>query len=192
MTDGASSMECGEGFICGAADVRLRRFRESDVPAKVRWINDPENNRHLHYDIPLCEEKTVQWFRNKDDQVRLDCVIEFRGVPVGLVGLLQIDRFHRKAEFYVSMGETSFKRRGIAFQACSLLVDYGFQRLGLHKIYLNTDGENLPAHRLFEKVGFAREGVFRDDMVHRGRFIDRIRYAIFRPGDAMGRAVEPT
>ena len=77
------------------------------------------------------------------------------------------------------MGETSYKKRGIATRASRMLVDYGFEYLRLHKIYLNTDGGNYPAHSLFEKVGFVREGYFVDDMIHRGMYIDRVRYAIF-------------
>lgn len=158
--------------------VSLRLFEERDIEKKVEWINNPENNLHLHYDIPLCVENTRKWFHAKDNSRRLDYVIEYDGIPVGLIGLLAIDHFHHKAEFYISMGETAYKNRGIATEASRMLADYGFGRLGLHKIYLNTDGENYPAHRLFEKVGFTREGFFVDDMIHRGRYIDRIRYAI--------------
>lgn len=162
----------------GDSPVSLRFFEERDIAKKVEWINNPENNRHLHYDIPLCAENTLKWFRAKDNARRLDYVIEYDSVPVGLIGLLAIDHFHHKAEFYISMGETAYKNRGVATEASRMLVEYGFGHLSLHKIYLNTDGENHPAHRLFEKVGFAREGFFVDDMIHRGRYIDRIRYAI--------------
>ena len=159
--------------------ITLRCFEERDIPKKVEWINNPENNQHLHYDIPICEEKTLNWFRNKDNSKRIDCVIEYNGIPVGLIGLLAIDHMHHKAEFYISMGEQGYKKRGIATAATRMLVGYGFRELKLHKIYLNTDGENYPAHRLFEKVGFTREGYFVADMIHRGNYIDRVRYAIF-------------
>ena len=158
--------------------VSLRPFEERDIPKKVEWINNPENNRHLHYDIPLSCENTLKWFHNKDNTKRMDYVIEYKGIPVGLIGLLAIERVHRKAEFYISMGETEYKKRGIATAASRMLVEYGFRYLHLHKIYLNTDGKNYPAHGLFEKAGFVREGYFVDDMIHRGEYIDRIRYAI--------------
>ena len=159
-------------------DISVRTFEERDVPKKVEWINNPDNNQHLHYDIPLSVNKTLEWFRSKDNSRRLDCTIECDGVPVGLIGLLAIDHTHNKAEFYISMGETAYKKRGIATRATRMVLDYAFQTLGLHKVYLNTDGENAAAHGLFEKVGFVREGLFVDDMIHRGRYIDRVRYAV--------------
>lgn len=179
MTREEVSMNGNGSLSRRGSDVSLRLFEERDIPKKVEWINNPENNQHLHYDIPLCVENTRKWFYGKDNTRRLDYVIEYSGVPVGLIGLLAIDHGSHKAEFYISMGEPGYKRRGIAAEAAQLLVEFGFRHLHLHKIYLNTDGENYPAHSLFEKVGFVREGYFVDDMIHRGRYIDRVRYAIF-------------
>ena len=171
-------------IIAQSENVRLRTFEKADIPNKVMWINDPENNAFLHYDIPICPEKTLAWFQAKDNSKRIDCVIEYDAVPVGLIGILSIDRQNNKAEFYISMGDATYKRKGIATEASRLLLAYCFQSLHLRKVYLNTDAENHVAHKLFEKVGFSREGYFVDDMIHRGKYIDRIRYAIVNKGDA--------
>lgn len=158
--------------------VAVRTFEEKDIAAKVMWINNPENNQYLHYQLPLDIEKTRQWFYNKDNTKRCDCVIEYTGIPVGLIGLLELDDTNRKAEFYISMGETSYKRRGIATRAIRLILEYAFSVLHFNKIYLNVDAENTAACRLYEKVGFLCEGVFVQDMYHHGKMIDRKRYAI--------------
>lgn len=44
-------------------DVKIRRFTFDDIPLKIEWINNPENNKFLHYDLPLEYEKTVAWFK---------------------------------------------------------------------------------------------------------------------------------
>lgn len=168
-----------KGTVIGSdGHVTLRAFTAEDIEDKVAWINNPENHAHLHYDIPINAEKTRVWFDHKDNDKRLDLVIEYDGEGVGLIGLLNIDFQNQKAEYYISMGNTSYKRKGIATTASSILLRFAFDELKLHKVYLTTDGDNLIAHRLFEKVGFVREGVFHDDLMHRGKFIDRIRYAI--------------
>lgn len=162
-------------------DVTLRDFCESDIEKKIEWINNPENNTYLHYDIPLCYDKTLNWFRNKNNDIRLDCVIEYNDLPVGLIGLLAIDKNNKKTEIYLSMGETAYKGRGIATKAVQILTAYAFENLKMHKVYSNTDGKNIPAQRLFEKLGYKREGIFRDDMIFKGEYIDRYRYAILNP-----------
>ena len=69
--------------------VTVRRFDRADIPDKVRWINDPDNNRFLHYDLPLTVEKTEKWYeRVSRDPSRYDAVIEADGVPCGLIGVV--------------------------------------------------------------------------------------------------------
>ena len=138
--------------------VTIRSFREEDIPRKVRWINDPSNNRYLHYDLPLTEEKTARWYeRVKNSADRLDCVIAADGVPCGLVGLLRIDSARKDAEYYIVIGEPALKRKGIAFNASEQLLDRAFSELRLKTVYLYTEPENLPAQNLFRKLGFRRE-----------------------------------
>ena len=121
----------------------------------------------------------MEWFRNKRNDVRCDLVVEYQGVPVGLIGLVAVDRFNCKAEYYICMGEQAFKGKGIATRATKLLLDYSFDTLKMNKVYLNVDEENEIACRLYEKVGFVCEGVFKEDLFHRGKFINRKRYSAF-------------
>ena len=78
--------------------ISIRKFESKDIPKKVEWINHSENNKYLHYDIPLKIEKTEKWFeKNKDRTDRFDAVIEADGVPCGTIGLLSIDQKNKKA-----------------------------------------------------------------------------------------------
>lgn len=159
-------------------NISLRDFLADDIELKVQWINDPRNNQFLHYDLPLVFDKTLKWFHGRNMKRRLDCTIEYGGIPVGLIGLLEIDSIHKKAEYYICIGENKYKGKGIARSATRMLIEYAFNELGLNKVYLNVDADNVIACRLYEKCGFTCEGYFKKDMFHRGDFIDRKRYAI--------------
>ena len=158
--------------------VTLRDFTENDINDKIRWINDPENHRYLHYEIPLEYEKTLQWFLSKNNSNRLDLVIQYGSVPVGLIGLLGIDRVNSKAEYYICLGEKRYKGKGIAKIASKMLLDYAFYELELNKVFLNVDAQNMVACHLYEKIGFECEGYFKEDLFHNGALVDRKRYAI--------------
>ncbi len=159
--------------------VSIRKFGIMDVPQKVKWINDPANNTFLHYDLPLEEDKTRRWFEAIRDRTdRYDAVIEVDGVPVGLIGLLQIDSKNKKAEYYITMGEPAYKGKGVAKAASREVLMYAFQTLGLNKVYLFTEATNVGAQKLFESVGFRQEGLFRDDIIYNGKKVDRFGYAI--------------
>lgn len=161
--------------------VTIRKFERADIPKKVEWINNQENNKFLHYDIPLEIGKTQKWFDSNIGKTdRYDAIIEADGVPCGTIGLLAIDKKNSKAEYYIAMGETSLKNKGISTQASKLILEYGFKKLGLNKIYLFTETENILAQRLFEKVGFVNEGCIRSDIISHGKFVDRYVYGIIR------------
>ena len=161
--------------------VTIRKFERTDIPKKVEWINNSENNQFLHYDIPIEIGKTERWFDNNVGRTdRYDAVIEVDGIPCGTIGLLSIDQKNSKAEYYIAMGETVLKGKGIAYQASKLIIQYGFEQLRLNKIYLYTETENIAAQRLFEKVGFIKEGILKEDIVSHGKFVDRYAYGIFR------------
>lgn len=159
--------------------VTVRKFQFEDIPNKIRWINNKENNQFLHYDLPLEYDKTCNWFEKvKDRTDRYDAVIEVAGKPVGLIGLLSIDRKNKKAEYYVSMGETGYKGKGVASKASKLIFHYAFETLGLEKIYLYTESDNIAAQKLFRRVGFKEEGLLKKDLFSKGRYVDRFAYGI--------------
>ena len=161
--------------------IKIRRFEKSDIPYKVRWVNDSENHQYLHYDLPLETEKTEKWYEGiKDRCNRYDATVTCDGIPVGVIGLLEIDSKNKKAEFYILIGEKSYKGKGIATQASKLILEYAFDFLNLNKIYLYTETSNIPAQKLFEKVGFVQEGKLKDDLFYNGKFVDRFIYSISR------------
>ncbi len=165
-------MYISNGRVC------LRDFSEEDIVLKIKWINNPENYKYLHYNIPLEYDKTFQWFRGRDLTRRLDCIIEFDNEPVGLIGLLEIDKVNRKAEYYITIGDCRYKHKGIATSASGLIFKVAFEVLKLNKVYLNVDADNVQACALYEKIGMICEGYFAEELLHNGKLIDRKRYSI--------------
>lgn len=159
--------------------VTLRPFEEKDVENKVKWINNPENNIYLHYNIPLNYEDTLSWYRNhKNDANRHDMIMEYDGIPVGVIGIINIDK--KKGEYYITLGDNNFRRKGISYEATNQIITKAFNEFGVEKIWLCVDAENVPARRLYEKVGFKLEGMLRKDIFFKGKMIDRCIYGIIK------------
>src|SRR5690554_396891 len=135
--------------------VTIRKFNSNDINNKLKWINDPKNNTFLHYDLPLEYGNTLKWYQSiKDRRDRYDAVICVNDEAVGLIGLLSIDYSAKNAEYYIVMGDEKLKGKGIAFEASKLILEFAFNNLELNKVYLFTEVKNIPAQKLFEKVGF--------------------------------------
>ncbi|MDD4681170.1 MAG: GNAT family protein [Clostridia bacterium] len=160
-------------------DIYIRKFQEEDISYKVKWINDEKNNQFLHYDLPLREDRTLSWYNAvKDRKDRADYTIICNGEPAGIIGLLNIDKKNRKAEFYITLGDKKYKGKGIATIASELLIRESFSSYNLNKLYLYTEVENLAAQRLFERVGFIKEGLLKEDLFYNDRKIDRFVYGL--------------
>ena len=68
--------------------------------------------------------------------------------------------------------------KGIGTLATRAVVDWGFKRLNAHRIWLGCSAENLGAIKCYEKVGFKREGVLRDEIWCNGHYTDAIRMGL--------------
>jgi D-cysteine desulfhydrase len=159
--------------------VTIRKFEQRDIADKIRWINDERNNKFLHYDLPLEYDRTLEWFeRVRDRSDRFDGVIEVDGRPVGIIGLLNIDPRSGKGEYYIALGEHEYKGKGVAIKASRLLLEYAFGELNLNKVYLFTEVDNVSAQRLFERLGFRKEGLLREDVKRGSRYVHRYVYGL--------------
>ena len=131
------------------------------------------------YNIPINVEDTKKWFDNvRNNPNRHDMVIEYNNIPVGVIGIINVQ--NKKGEYYITLGETEYKRKGISYEATNLVLDYAFKKLHLEKVWLCVDEENIAARNLYEKVGFAQEKLLKEDMFFKGKMINRCMYGILR------------
>lgn len=155
--------------------IRLAPFERRHLDQTRAWVNDPELARLLDRARPVSDLEHEEWFARLHG--RDDCVffaVEARGdnSHVGNVWLWEIDWRHRRAELRVLIGDRNFQGSGAGTEAISLICDYGFDRLNLHKIYAYVLAINERARRAFEKAGFTVEGTLRQDRWAEGAYVD--------------------
>jgi RimJ/RimL family protein N-acetyltransferase len=106
---------------------------------------------------------------------------------IGTCGLHSHREIYRSWELRILIFDPDAIGKGIGLEATTLLAHYGFQRLNAHRIWLGCSADNEPAWKTYEKVGFKREGVLRDDLFYDGKYHDAYRYAILEHDEARGR-----
>ena len=89
---------------------------------------------------------------------------------IGNCGLEGTDPTNRNACFGIFIGEPDARCQGYGTEATKLLLEYGFQELNLHRIYLTVFSFNDRARRSYEKAGFVLEGTRREDYYRHGRY----------------------
>jgi RimJ/RimL family protein N-acetyltransferase len=69
--------------------------------------------------------------------------------------------------------------KGLTGEALRFVVAHGFEVLGLHRIEADIDPDNAASLRLFERCGFVREAVLRDNWKTHIGIRDSVIMAIF-------------
>lgn len=163
--------------------VTLRPFDESDLPAMAAAIADPEVGRltgsynstaELGSGEPAVDDELRDWYTSRNEQTdRLDLAVvdKATGECVGEVVLNMYDEGSSSCNFRTLFGPGG-RDRGLGTEAARLLVAYGFDELGLHRISLEVYAFNPRARRAYEKVGFIVEGTLRDALRFDGEWVD--------------------
>lgn len=164
-----------------ATEVTLRPIELADTPLIVKWRNMPEVRKNLYIQTDLTPQMHEQWFHSRVLTGQCAQFIILGGKdPIGTVFLKNIDRVFRKAEFGIFLGETQARGKGYGSMAASLIVEHGFRELALNRIYLTVFMSNPAAIRSYEKVGFRREGILRQDFLGKRGYEDVCMMSILR------------
>lgn len=148
------------------ARLRLRMFRPEDLDELSGITRDAEVMRHIGQGTPLTRDETrtnltriIEIFQHRGFG-RWAVVRKDSGALVGYCGLSRGDEGVGVEIAYLFAREEWGK--GIATEAASACLRYGFERLGLERIYALTRHENLRSRRVMRRLGmnFLREGSY--------------------------------
>ena len=165
--------------------IMLRDFRQEDISGMRSWCNDPGITRFLgaRYTAPIPWEQTeaeLSRFLN-GDAGGYNMVVADRetGKYLGQVALFMIDHLSRKAELAIVLAPDSLEK-GYGGEALKLLLGFGFGQVNLNRIWLTVNATNRRAIHVYEKAGFVREGVYRQDRYIDGHYEDTWVMSILR------------
>jgi RimJ/RimL family protein N-acetyltransferase len=169
-------------FLIGTS-IYLRAMERADAPTFISYISDPEIRRFLraYRPIGLAEEEAFidQATRDKDG-LALAIVLRQDDRVIGMTGLNQMDYRNRHCAFGITIGDTSEWGKGHGTEATRLVVGHAFETLNLNRVWLHVYEYNPRGMRAYEKVGFRREGVLRQDTYRDGRYWDTIVMGVLR------------
>jgi [ribosomal protein S5]-alanine N-acetyltransferase len=159
-------------------EVVLRRPEPRDAEQFYAYRNDWDVIRCLGgfstgYSIKDIHE-WIEFHRGKRDEIIWTIAEKESDLCIGHVGLYNIDHRVRSAEFAIMIGDKEWWGKGAGKKVTQAVVDYGFRQLNLHRVYLTVLKTNDRATALYEKLGFATEGVLRDEQFRDRRYIDVI------------------
>jgi RimJ/RimL family protein N-acetyltransferase len=164
----------------------LRRFRNSDLASFMAYRNDPEVARYQSWESPTRREGAKfiaeqsrnrpgiagKWFQFAAESKR-------ERVLAGDCAMLISKSEPRVAEIGYTFAR-AYQGNGLATEAVRAVVNYGFDKLGLHRFIATTDCRNHRSVALLERLGMRCEGHFVENVWFKGEWCDEFQYAVIR------------
>jgi RimJ/RimL family protein N-acetyltransferase len=152
--------------------VMLRGSRESDVDDRLRHPIDPEeedgygsawrrewDGRRYHAREHLMGDPVPR------DPSAYEWAIEHEGRCIGSARLV-VNRDQHRATYSVGLFVPGLRGQGLGQEATRLVLAWGFDVLGLHRIELQVLASNRRAIECYLACGFRKEGVRRESEVY--------------------------
>jgi RimJ/RimL family protein N-acetyltransferase len=147
------------------SELCLRRPRETDGPAIIAAVQDPEIPRWTTVPSPYGETEFAAWFAQANKRAVLHdlrrnyLIVDTDETVLGMVGLVRVRPDDENAEVGYWLGKES-RGKGVITRSLTALI-----REILRAGYARIDAEvlvgNPASQRVLERVGFTHEGVLR-------------------------------
>lgn len=186
-----------KGKLC-----ELRALQESEEEAKIWTAHVMNSNDHMKYvmtgNVPL------RWFDVRDEwkREREKGAVLFgvwianayiadpkcksgHFLPerlIGTCGLYDPKEIYRSYDSRFMIVDPEWIGKGIGLEVATMLNEYAFTKLNVHRIGLGVSALNLRAIKTYLDSGYKFEGVFKDAIYTNGDFHDTYRMAITREG----------
>jgi RimJ/RimL family protein N-acetyltransferase len=165
--------------------VRLGAINDDDIEIIASWY---ENSDFLRFfdkvpASPKSRQQIMEWIKGTQNS-NTSYAFSIRSIDkdemVGYIELSNIQWWNGIANLGIGIGAALNRGSGYGKEAIALLLDFAFEELNLHRVQLNVFTYNNSAISLYEKLGFKREGVYREFIHRDGKRWDMYLYGILR------------
>lgn len=162
----------------------LRELEETDWPAVLAYQSDPRYLRY--YEWTHRTEQDVRKFVRmlvalREEQPRtkfqLAIMLPSNGQLIGNCGVRMKAADAREADIGYEL-DPRYWGHGYATEAARALLAFGFEELGLHRIWAWCIAENSSSVHVLEQIGMRQEGRLREHERMKGQWWDTLLYAI--------------
>lgn len=160
----------------------LRELKEKDAFGMLEWMHDADISCNFRQNFKAMDEaKCIEFIKRskEDNNNKHFAVCDDKDEYLGTVSLKNIDRKNKNAEYAIVMRSKAIGK-GAALEATCQILEYAFETMQLHKVYLNVLTENIRANKFYKKAGFTLEGNFKECLYLQEEFKDLNWYGILK------------
>lgn len=162
-------------------ELKIRPFKDSDSKTLANLCNNKKiwDNLRDYIPFPYTENDSIEFIKYcQGENPQLTFAIEYKGEFVGSIGLVrQKDVYKLTAEIGYWIGEP-YWGLGITTNAVRLITEYGFNNLGLVRIFTGVFDFNKGSQKVLEKAGFKLECIFEKSVFKNNKICNEYRYGL--------------
>lgn len=165
--------------------LRLRRLTLRDADDMFSYSRDPEIARHVLWEAHHTAGESRAYIRYMMRKYRLgepaSWGIEYKedGRCIGTIGYMWYQHEHRSTEVGYSLAR-AYWNKGIMTEALRAVIRYSFESMGINRIEAQHELTNPASGAVMRKAGMQLEGVLRERLRNKGRYVDVALYSILR------------
>ncbi len=147
-------------------NIVLRPLKQDDWSLFYQWRNQVTYIKNTKsFRLPKTEGMEKEWVESamldKSD-CNLILMIEVDGISIGFIQLSGIDWLSRNCYLGIAICEDGKKGKGYGRDAMTLILDYAFRNMNMHKVSLEVTAFNQNAIHLYKTLGFNEEGILKE------------------------------
>ena len=154
--------------------IYLRPILKSDIGYLNNWKNDEDVFEFLGGGfMPVSIDQQEKWLDSMIDLTgknRRFIICNKLNLPIGMVGLYDINWIHRSCEIGIYIGDKDSRGSGFGKEACNLMESYSREYLNLRKIKLSVVSDNEYALRMWVDLGYKKVGELNKERFIKGEY----------------------
>jgi RimJ/RimL family protein N-acetyltransferase len=166
--------------------IRLTAMTAADATTVARWQGDATFLRLLDAvpAAPRAEPQLAEWIAAANAAAPNGYLFGIRPLAGDeLLGYIELDGIlwnQGSSWVSIAIGEAAQRGQGYGYEALTLALRFAFDELNLRRLQLTVFSYNTRAIATYERLGFIREGSFREALLRDGQTFDMLLYGLLR------------
>lgn len=161
----------------------LRRMTMHDADDVFAYSKDPLVAEHVLWDAQTSVQDARAYLRYMLRQYRLNLPASWGIIHkedkrlIGTIGFMSYSQDNNSAEVGYSLAR-EYWGQGLGTEALEACLHYAIFDMGLHRVEAQHELDNPASGRVMQKCGMVEEGVLRERLYNKGRYVDVRLYSI--------------
>lgn len=161
----------------------LRPIEKEDNEQIFDYRADLETNKYQGWipktlnDVNEFISKNPDEFNKPETWFQLVIIEKSTNKIIGDIGIHFIDSDNHQSEIGCTLNK-EYHGKGFATETMRATAGFLFNKLDKHRIVTSIDPQNIDSIKLVERLGFRKEGHFKESLFIDGEWVDDIVYAI--------------